>query len=332
MDFKYTPSNTSFSVYRETRLIRVDNSLEVLLPKDLPKDVDPGVVLDFVSEDDKFFFNNKVPYFHMIIHWLRYALEHIKRSQKKITFVFALSPESSDQVVQRMSTITEYLAAKFKKMGHSIVFLDNNYAYVNNLVFYQETHHFDPGSTSEVASFLSEDLDFSKTPDQKIYLSRGKTTTFNGSANMNEICNIDPKDHEAIVSYRNKNVYKFSDRVDDEKLLEDYFKSLGFRVVYPEDFPTYLDQLQTISSARVLASITSSGLVASLVMRPGSAVVELSTPLEEGDSGTYRVHVHYRELSDVNRKIYISIPHRRIAKEIIEEIEENIPLKKYLLS
>jgi hypothetical protein len=331
MDFKYTPSDTSFSVYRENRLIRTGNNLEVLLPEDLPKDVDPGVVLDFMSEDDKFFFDNRVPYFHMIIHWLRYALEHIRRSQKKITFVFALSPESPDQVVQRMSTITEHLVAKFKKMGHSAVFLDNSYAYVNNFVLYRETHHFDPGSTSEVAAFLSDDLDFSKAPDQKIYLSRGKTTTFNGNANMNEICNIDPKDHEGIVSYRNENIYKFSDRVDNEKLLEDYFKSLGFIVVYPEDFTTYLDQLQTISSARVLASITSAGLVASLVMRPGSAVVELSTPLEE-DSGTYRVHVHYRELSDVNRKIYISIPHRRVAKEIIDEIEENISLKKYLLS
>jgi hypothetical protein len=267
----------------------------------------------------------------MIIHWLRYALEYIKVNQKKITFVFALSPESPNQVVQRMSTITEHLVAKFKKMGHSVVFLDTNYAYVDNLVLYKETHNFDVGSISEVASFLSEDLESFEAPGEKIYLSRGKTTTFNGNAYMHDISLIDPKNQEAIVSYRNDNVYRFSDRVDDEKLLEDYFKSLGFRVVYPEDFPTYLDQLQTISSARILVSITSAGLVSSMVMQPGSVVVELSTPLQE-DSGTYRVHVHYRELSDVNRKIYISIPHRRVAEEIVDGIEKNVPLKEFLSS
>jgi hypothetical protein len=332
VDFEYTPSATSFSVYREKRLIKASNDdLQVLLPEGVPKNLNPDLILNFMSDDDKFFFDNRVPYFHMIIHWLRYAIAHIKLSRKKMTFIFALSPESPNQVMQRMSTITEHLVAKFKRMGHSVVFLDDSYAYVDNLVLYQETHHFDVGSTSEIAAFLSEDLEPFEAPGEKIYLSRGKTTTFNGNAFMSEISNIDPKDHEAIVSYRNENVYKFSDRVDDEKLLEDYFKTLDFRVVYPEDFPTYLDQLQTISSARILVSITSAGLVSSLVMQPGTVVVELSTPLQE-DSGTYRVHVHYRELSDVNRKTYISIPHGRVAKEIVDGIEKNLPLKEFLSS
>jgi hypothetical protein len=317
--------------YKHKIVIKAGNGIEVFSSENLPGNIKASSVLDFTSDREKFFFDNRVPYFHAIIHWLRYALDYIKISKKPLTFVFALSPDSGDQVVQGLSTVTEYLVERFTKMGHSVVFLNSDYAYVNNFVLYSEVHNFDLGSVSNVATFLSDDLAVIDEPLEKIYLSRGKTTTYNGNAHMQDIFLVDPN-VEAITSYRSKNVYKFSDRVDDEKLVEDYFKSLGFKVVYPEDFPTYLDQLQTISSARILVSITSAGLVSSLVMHPGSVVVELSTPLEEGDSGTYRVHVHYRELSDVNRKIYISIPHRRVAEEIIDGIEKNLSLKEFLSS
>lgn len=331
MTLKHVKSEVVFDFYKETIGIKNGNGINIFIPHELPQDVDPKSVLQLISDDEKVYFDNRASYFHVLLHWLRYALAHIKRTDKKITFIFALSPGSRDQRVQAFSTLTEYLVDKFQKMGHSVVFLDNKYAFVNNFVSYKELHDFDPESATEIGKFLSEGLDLTDTPNEKIYLSRGKTTTFNGNVYLNDISLIDPDNVEKIKFFRESNQYKFSNRVDNEKLLEDYFKGLGFKIVYPEDFDSYKEQLVAIASAKVLASLTSASLATSIVMRPGTVIVELATPLEEGPD-TYRTHVHYKQLSDVNRKTYISIPHERIAEEIIGNIEANKPLKTFLAS
>lgn len=335
MDFKYVPSTLSFQVYKDPIGIKAGNGINTFIPHEIPRNLGPGMVLDLVSDDEKFFFDNRASYFHTIVHWVRYALAHLKANDKKITFLFAISPTNSNQVVQSFSGLTEYLVDRFKKMGHSVVFLDDKYAIINNLVVYKEIHDFEVGSATEVANFLREGFEAVGDPTEKIYLSRGKTTTFNGNAYMKDISFIDPKDVEAIKSFRDINIHKFSNRMDNEKLLEDYFKSLGFKIMYPEDFSLYKDQLTFLASAKILVSITSGGLAASLVMQPRTTVIELSTPLEEPleeDFGKFRTHLHYRELSDVNKKTYISIPHGRVAEEIIFYIESTPALKTFLSS
>lgn len=331
MQLIYAPSKISFRVYEEATGIRAGNGIETFAPHEMPRGLEPEMILDLVSDEDKIFLDNRASYFHTILHWLRYVLIHTKSSDKKLTIIFAVGPDHSGQVVQAFSGVTEYLVDKFKKMGHSIAFLDTKYAIVNNFILYEEIHDFEVDSASEVANFLREGLEIPDNPNEKIYLSRGKTTTFNGNANMKDISLLDPRDVDSIVSYRNNNIHKFSNRMDDEKLLEDYFRDLGFAIVYPEDFGSYKEQLTAIASAKILVSITSGGLVASLVMQPETTLVELSTPLEE-DSGMFRTHLHYRELADVNRKTYLSIPHSRVAREVISRIESNQPLKTFLSS
>lgn len=331
MEYNYTPSPIFFKTYKEPIGIKAGNGVNVFIPHKIPRGLEPDMVLDLVSDDEKFFFDNRTPYFHTIVHWVRYALSHLKTSNKKITFIFAIGPDNPNQVVQSFSGLTEYLIDRFKELGHSVMFLNDKYAIISNLVVYEELHDFDVESTTEVANFLRKGLEELGEPTEKVYLSRGKTTTFNGNAFMTDISLIDPKDIEAIAAFRDNNIHKFSNRMDDEKLLEDYFRGLGFKVVYPEDFKLYKDQLALLACTKTLVSITSGGLAASLVMQPGTTVVELSTPLEE-DSGTFRTHVHYRELSDVNRKTYISIPHGRVAEEVISYIESNNPLKTFLSS
>jgi hypothetical protein len=180
-----------------------------------------------------------------------------------------------------------------------------------------------------VSSFLSDGLDYSKEPTEKIYLSRGKTTTFNGNVNVRLDGDFQGA-YEYASQIREENKYKFSNRIDDESLVEEYFKTLGFRVIYPEDIKSYKDQLQLIASAKILASITSSSLLASLVMAKGSSIVELSTPLNDGQQES--VHTHYKLLSNTNSKMYLSISNSRVASELIDSIEKNSSVKTFLLS
>ena len=73
--------------------------------------------------------------------------------------------------------------------------------------------------------------------------------------------------------------YYNDQRIQDTLRLDEYFKSLGFEVVFAEDFDSFEDQINYFNEVDVLVGITGSGLTNAVWMQPGTTMVEIVTPL-----------------------------------------------------
>ena len=110
--------------------------------------------------------------------------------------------------------------------------------------------------------FLKYVEDKSVVPYKKVYISRRKVNTGIPAYAM-------PDDDYLI-------------RIDDEIAVEDFFKSMGFEVVYPEDFKSLRDQINYFYSVKTLASISGGGALNLIFMQNNSNVVEIISPLFSG--------------------------------------------------
>jgi phosphoribosylaminoimidazole (AIR) synthetase len=138
--------------------------------------------------------------------------------------------------------------------------------------------------------------------------------------------------------------YENDNRIDDEKRLEDYFLSLGFEIVYPDEFKSFEEQMNFFYSAKTVASLTGSGLTNACFMQPGSTVIEICTPLisftqigngvtDHGSVGQEEIHHFYNVISTMMDHNYIAIQNMsRSSEHVIQKIENNKSLKKFLES
>jgi hypothetical protein len=101
------------------------------------------------------------------------------------------------------------------------------------------------------------------------------------------------------------------DRASNEELLEQYFSSKGFEIVYAEQFKDIYEQINFFNEVRLLASTTGAGLTNMLFMQPEQAVIEIVSPILLGDAegGFLKKEVHhlYKELSLVKNHIMVSV-------------------------
>lgn len=259
----------------------------------------------FTDTKHKILLDNTAPYGHFITGWLYSALKTLEDpalSPKNTLILIYLSSNSPDLTLEHMATITAFVADRFRRRGYQVEYIETETFYVTNLYGPLLPPHVQdmllPGT---VRSFLIEETTTSSY-GQKIYLSRRKTTTSNS---------------------------RQLSRIDDEALLEAYLESLGFEVIFPEDFSSYQDQLNKIASARILASITSSALYSALVLPPESKVVEFCTIPRASLS---QFPDHYRSVALVQGNTYVSIPNLTLKAQDIIDYIENKPELILLLS
>ena len=275
---------------------------------------------NFVSDDKKFIVDNTAPYFHLILMWLYPLIKELEEASEPVTVLFRKKSSSQHLVQNHLGSITDYIAERLISMGHKVEFLNENteFFYINNLNLYAHPVDSNINSASVIAKFLSKNLDYSKKPFEKIYLSRAKTPNRSDSTKLFNI--------------------QDNSRIDDPKAIENYFKLLGFKIVFPEDLESFEEQLQLIASAKILASVTSAALATSIVMPPGGAIVELSYPLGSivSKDGTVTheavFHNHYKDIATVSKSSYMAIPHQGTALDLINFIESNVALKGFLSS
>lgn len=153
--------------------------------------------------------------------------------------------------------------------------------------------------------------------------------------------NFTGRDLEPLI--KGKLPYQNDNRMDDEKLLQEYLKTLGFEIVVPEDFQTFEEQINYFYQTKMILSTTSSGFINACFMRPGSTMVELMTPLisfdrigngvtEPPSIAQQEIHHFYHALSLSMDHLFLSIPNKdRSAKKIIDIIESNSHIKNMLL-
>lgn len=224
------------------------------------------------------------------------------------------SPHELEQLRESSTTtVFNFLINLFKKanINFELVVIDKN-EYINVTNFYSIV--IEPNRTNKQPAFaamislinehiLNDQKDMPK--DKKIYLSRGK---------------VSPVMEDELDESKRY-------RIVNEKRLEDFLQTLGFEIVYPEDFKSFEDQIRFMNLVRVMASGTSSGLNNLLFMENGQNVIEFATPLNMGDH--YEIHDHYGYLATFKGHVSVRIP---ILNTDAEDIIKRIKSDKRLLA
>ena len=123
-------------------------------------------------------------------------------------------------------------------------------------------------------------------------------------------------------------------RLKNESVLEDYLKSLGFFIFYPEDCDTLIDQLSIVSNASTIVSLTSSGLANAFFAKEGATLIELVTSLDIYNNGKEKKFLHqiYSAMSFVVGLNYVGVPNKnKDALDVINYFELNSKIKSLLL-
>lgn len=328
------PVETNISLDEYTDAYRV---LDPIQPQDME-----STVPAFTDSSIKFLFDNSYVYGHAITGWMYHLLkEYEANKDADFTVLFNRRPEEPGMLLNHMSNFTEYLYQRLLDKGIKVQYIDAPKFYASNFIaMSKEGVNVRYSRLKNVADFFSEGLDYSTPPTRKVYLSRGKTSTYNGNQGVDLDADTIADDTSKIHEIRNREIYKFSQRIDDEKSIEDYLMTLGFEIIYPEDYSSYKDQLQIFASSKTIVSITSSGLSPCFVMAPNTSVFEIASPVATvvNDDGSQHpeyldFHDHYKVLASINENFYAAIPTRsKKAAEVIASIEKNPTIKAALLA
>ncbi len=97
-------------------------------------------------------------------------------------------------------------------------------------------------------------------------------------------------------------------RIDSSEKIASYFASIGFEVVYPEDFESFIDQINYFSECSVIAGLSGSGLSNCIFMKQGGTVIEVSSVFDVGNvSYPIEIHDFYRVMAMYRGHIYFSV-------------------------
>jgi hypothetical protein len=88
---------------------------------------------------------------------------------------------------------------------------------------------------------------------------------------------IKPPEKKVYVSRINTKIK----RIDDEKIIEDFFASKGFEIFNKLDFgkSDILEDIKYFRDVKVIAGISGAGLVNAVFMQPGNLLIEIAVPL-----------------------------------------------------
>lgn len=329
----------------DTRLVRKHHTydgFEVLdhVPVDQIDSLPPEVK-KFIDPSRKIVINNLVTYGHMMQTWM-YVLVKSLEIVHPLTVLLYSKPDSPHLLVQHTKSVTDFIYEELTRQGHRVEFIGEQDFYINNFIHVKTPFWIRMEALKPLSDFLRRSIDPAirdAKPTEKLYLSRGKVTTVNGKS-LEGIPDEFTNSHDSLQTFRESNKYTTNTRLDDEQALEEYLKTLGFKIMYPEDFSSYKQQLETLATARMVMSVTSSALYSCLVLAPNTFVIELDAPFptvmgKDGkpDPRFFEVQDQYRIQSAINNKLHLSISNRNHkAAEIIETIENNPSLKALLSS
>jgi capsular polysaccharide biosynthesis protein len=148
--------------------------------------------------------------------------------------------------------------------------------------------------------FIGAARERAQEPTKKIYLSRRAAVealikTFN-----------EPVDITKYPSYR----------IDDEAELEDFFKSNGYEIVYPEDFNSMEEQISYMQQVKVFVSISGSGFLNQLFMNSDTHVMEL---MPESDLPSQIL----KFIEALDQEFYL-VQHNGVAKDLINTLMNDV--------
>lgn len=323
-----TKYKTTFQYLEKEHGLQINgNVLSLVFGEKFPKD-EPGLV-NLISDQPKVLIHMTTSYYHLYHDDFGELL-----AQYEITpdakFIIDITG-----IADFPSPLPEHIRMIFKFLNDNKIdyrpvdFRKFNKFNINNLYF----RNFDTESqaindpSNKVRNHMQQYVKDKESPaTKKIFLSRK---------------NFTGRDLSVIIKGRLP--FENDNRMDDELALQEYLKDLGFEIVIPEDFfKKFEEQIDFFDKVKVLLSTTSSGLTNAMFMRPGGTIVELETPLisfshygdgitEPISQGQQEIHHFYHSIGIALGHGYVGIPNKnRSAKDIINFIENNKPLKKFL--
>lgn len=123
-----------------------------------------------------------------------------------------------------------------------------------------------------------------------------------------------------------------NDRGNNEKEIENFFKSMGCEIIAPEMFKTFEEQIEYFSSVKTLIGLTGSGLLNMLIMPNGGNVIELYTPISQNTFSSETLTTHfqtslhhfYRDFAWVKDHTHVSIKNYHYLDDIEPSPSDNI--------
>jgi hypothetical protein len=247
-------------------------------------------------------------YFHTFFNTLAIILQEYEKDKNALFLIIKEDFRISDLGVHVPFV---YKILKDKNINFEFIDLDKNHPIQVHNCFYFPGYPVMLNSVNliieECKKYFSEN-----TPFRKVYLSRKK---------------VIKKDENYLFFNQDKSEFSSTDgeRVDDETVLEEYFKSLGFEIAYPEDFGSMEEQIKFYSEIKTLASVSGSGLINFIFMKDGQKVLELNAT--NTVEGLEYVNSVFYPISFAKQHIYMLVSSMKNSKEYIDIIESNPNLK-----
>lgn len=288
---------------------------------------EPGLI-DLISDQPKVFIPMATSFYHLYYDNFSEFL-----TQYEITpdakFIIDITN------IKNMDPLPEYIKMVFRFLNQNNVDYRPIDLNANNIMNINNFYYFDRNAESYSINNPPKRLyefaqryvvDEKNKASKKVYLSRK---------------NLSSRDLSFFIKGRLP--YENDNRVDDEKKIEEYFVSMGFDIVYSDEFQSFEEQMNFFYNVKTIASLTGAGLTNACFMQPGSTVIEICTPLisfaqvgngitDNGSEGQEEVHHFYNVISTMKDHNYISISNMtRSSEQIIQKIENNKALKDFLV-
>lgn len=278
--------------YQDTHVLEFNNQFVL-------KQYDNNTYLpnQFIDNEQKFVLYVHLSYYHFIIDVVaQIANQHQKNPNTHFILVTDV-PEKWEQFhhVKFLDTFLKTHNIKFTIIDftkHKSIIINNFFIY-DNLPSGLKIFENNPNIIQKYFQvFINKEV----KPYRKIYLSRKVL-----SANRTESELEDPF------------------RIDNEEVLEKYFESIGFEIVYPEYFKNFIDQINFFNEVKHLVSLSGAGLTNLLLMQDHQIITELLTEVKtpENKMSWPKITDFYFKLSFINNKTYLSISHDRSADELV---------------
>lgn len=310
----YKKDSNSFNYYEDVRIVvsglgtfRVtdDNELNV-------------TAVDLTSEKEKFLISFYSSPYHFFYDSLGHLLNAIDLN-KNATFVF----NTNDLKKMRNSSFYYFIKKIIQNNDIDVLEIEPNDCIKINK-FYHVGIDFPPipEPTKRIYDLLINNISSNGTlPDKKVYISRKQ------SEDNNTYYNLDSR----FVHPKN--------RIDDEQILEDFFKSHGFDIVYAEEFKTVEDQVLYMNSVKTMVCLTGSGFLNCLLMQEKCNFIEIVTPMTvpafKGDafSGPWVQSLHHfgSNLAFHKNHYYYTVNNHDLqANSVIDSIKNNKSLMELI--
>ena len=228
-------------------------------------DEDISKIRSITSIQEKFLLTMEPSMYHTVVDSIGSTLYWIKKYPKAL---FIIDMYFIYENYHRWHLMHGLFIDILDKSGvdYRLVNLYEDSLILDNFNIVTDQDYFPNERLKLVNSFIRDNYvsDPQVEPHRKIYISRRKTRSYFLWENQ---------------ELKPGSPYRSDHRIHEEDVLEDYFSSLGYEIMYAEHFSDVRDQINTFYSAKSLISPSGSGLTNSIFMQPGTNVLEITTPI-----------------------------------------------------